>query len=188
MKRFTLLVAAMLCTFAVSTTLAQKGAASKGADAGGGALRIAVADMEKIAKELPEALEADKMLTAMRQKYVDSIQTIEKQYKEKIDAYTKSKSMMTPDAQKKEEDELRNLQQQYVAFQEDKFGAAGELARKRDELLRPLLLKVQQAVQAVAKEEHYTFVFDKAANTLLYAEDKTDITFKVIDKLKRGNK
>ena len=40
-------------------------------------------------------------------------------------------------------------------------------------------------LQEVAKEEKMSFVFDKTNPSLLYSEEKFDITFKVIDKIKR---
>jgi outer membrane protein len=96
--------------------------------------------------------------------------------------------MMTADAQRKEEEELRALEQQYRLYYEEKFGLQGELARRRDSLLAPILKKVQEAVAAVAKDEGYNFVFDRGSSFLIYAEDKSDITYKVLDRIKRGSK
>ncbi len=151
-------------------------------------LRIAIADLEKIAKELPEAIAADRELTELRKRYLDTLQMMESKFKERFESYQKSKAMMTSDAQRKEEDDLRALQQQYALYQEEKFGLQGELARRRDSLLSPILKKVQEAVAAVAKEERYNFVFDRGSSFLLYAEDKADITYKVLDRIKRGSK
>ncbi|MCX7930792.1 MAG: OmpH family outer membrane protein [Chlorobi bacterium] len=161
--------------------VAQKDAVPKDAP-----LRIAVADLEKIAKELPEAVAADRELTELRKRYVDTLQMLEVKFKERFEQYQKGKTMMTPDAQRKEEDDLRALQQQYALYQEEKFGLQGELARRRDSLLSPILKKVQEAVAIVAKEERYNFVFDRGSSFLLFAEDKADITYKVLDRIKRG--
>jgi Skp family chaperone for outer membrane proteins len=44
-----------------------------------------------------------------------------------------------------------------------------------------------KAIEGVAKEENFTFVFDKLNQTvLLFADVKYDLTWKVIDRLKRG--
>lgn len=170
-----------VCIVATALALAQKESPTREQP-----LRIAVADLEKIAKELPEAVEADKQLTELRQRFLDTLQMMEAKFKERLEAYQKGKAMMTAEAQQKEEAELRALQQQYALYQEEKFGLQGELARRRDELLSPILKKVQEAVAAVAKEERYNFVFDKGSSFLLYAEDKADITYKVLDRIKRG--
>jgi outer membrane protein len=171
----------ILLTSVTMISLAQKDTAPKEPP-----LRIAIADLEKIAKELPEAIAADRELTELRKRFLDTLQMMETKFKERFESYQKGKAMMTPDAQRKEEDELRALQQQYAIYQEEKFGLQGELARRRDTLLSPILKKVQEAVATVAKEERYNFVFDRGSNFLLYAEEKADITYKVLDRIKRG--
>ncbi|MBL7998309.1 MAG: OmpH family outer membrane protein [Candidatus Kapabacteria bacterium] len=175
---FTFILALATCTAFTVSAYAQKGGA-----ASGGA-RIAVADLEKIAKELPEAKEADKRLTDVRGKVLDTLKMFETRFKDKLEAYNKGKAMMTADAQKKEEEDLRNLQQQYGMYQEQMLGASGELARMRDSMLKPILARIQEVVEQIAKEEGYNFVFDKGAQSvLMYADAKADITFKVIDRL-----
>ncbi len=164
-----------------------KGSSSKSSMSGSSSsLRVAVVDVEKVAKELPEAVDADKMLTDMKNKMVDSMHVMEKNFKEKYDAYTKNKTMMTPDAQKKEEESLAQLNQQYSAYQEENLGAQGTLARKRAELIQPVISKIQDAVKAEAKDEGYVLVLDKVSSgSVLYADDAIDITYKVIDRMKR---
>ncbi|MBL7974343.1 MAG: hypothetical protein JNJ85_05500, partial [Candidatus Kapabacteria bacterium] len=67
MKKFILVAATALMFVAVPKMVAQKGAAT------GGGVKIATADVEKIAKELPEAIEADKRLTEVRKKCIDTL-------------------------------------------------------------------------------------------------------------------
>jgi outer membrane protein len=48
--------------------------------------------------------------------------------------------------------------------------------------------KIYTAIEQVAKTESMQFVFDKSGDILLlYADASFDITFQVLDKLKRGN-
>jgi outer membrane protein len=49
--------------------------------------------------------------------------------------------------------------------------------------------KIYAAIEKVAKEEGMQFIFDKSGDILLlYADEAFDITFKVLDSLKRGAK
>ncbi len=57
----------------------------------------------------------------------------------------------------------------------------------REGLLQPIRAKVNEAIAAVAKEEKITLVLDKVAGLVLYNDDKMDITYKVLDRMKRGN-
>ncbi|MFN3270624.1 MAG: OmpH family outer membrane protein, partial [Candidatus Kapaibacteriota bacterium] len=97
--------------------------------------------------------------------------------------YLKQKSMMPADQQQKQEQALQEEQLKMQQYYNEKMN---EIQNKREEFLEPIRNKVKSAIQAVAKEENLQVVFDKGS--LLYTEDKYDITFKVLDKIKRGNK
>ncbi|HQJ45692.1 MAG TPA: OmpH family outer membrane protein, partial [Ignavibacteriaceae bacterium] len=58
----------------------------------------------------------------------------------------------------------------------------------QEELFAPIKVKIYAAIEKVAKEENMQFVFDKSGDIiLLYADSAFDITFKVLDRLRRGN-
>lgn len=60
-----------------------------------------------------------------------------------------------------------------------------QLATKREELLAPILDEVRNAIQAVAKENGYTYIFDGSpgVGVLLYADESTNVTSLVKGKL-----
>ena len=60
-----------------------------------------------------------------------------------------------------------------------------QLAAKRDELLAPILEEVRNAIQAVAKENGYSYIFDGSpgVGVLLYADESTNVTALVKAKL-----
>jgi|JI8StandDraft_1071087.scaffolds.fasta_scaffold01880_8 outer membrane protein len=148
-------------------------------------LKLGFVDTEIILKQLPDALEADKKLKEIGMKYQDTLRKFEEDFKAKIESYKKQEAMMTADAKKKEEESLKSLQQTALAYQEDKFGQQGEIIRLRETFMTPIREKILVTIKEVAKEEKMSFVFDKTNPSLLYAEEKFDITFKVIDKIKR---
>jgi Skp family chaperone for outer membrane proteins len=58
----------------------------------------------------------------------------------------------------------------------------------REQKFAPIQEKILKAIEQAAKEDGFTYVFDKMENAtiLLYADAKFDLTYKVIDRLKRG--
>lgn len=60
-----------------------------------------------------------------------------------------------------------------------------QLATRRDELLTPILNEVKTAIQNVAKENGYTYIFDGSpgVGVLLYADETTNVTSLVKAKL-----
>ena len=80
---------------------------------------------------------------------------------------------------------MRAAEQALYSYKDTKFA---EISEKREIYLAPIRQKVSNAIEAVAKDESLGFVLDKGNGNILYSEEKYDITFKVIDKMKRGSK
>ncbi len=56
-----------------------------------------------------------------------------------------------------------------------------DIQEKRNKLLEPIYTSVNEAIEAVAKEKGYTFVFDQ--QVLLYGEESENLTEAVKAKL-----
>jgi outer membrane protein len=144
---------------------------------------LGVVDMETLLKEMPEAINADQMLKDLQKKYNDSLVNIQNDFYKRVDQYQKQKGMMPADKQQKEEEAIKAQEQAVYKFREDKLN---EIAQRRDEALEPIRAKVKKAIEQVAKEEKLDMVLNKLGEVVLFADDKNDITYKVIDKIKRG--
>ncbi len=149
--------------------------------------RVGVVNAETILKELPEALTASKTIEEAALKVRDTLQLMQKEFETRIENYRKQEAMMTADAKRKEEESLNALRTRFLQYQEEKLGNTGEIARMREALLQPIRAKVNEAIAAVAKEEKLNLVLDKVAGLVLYNDEKLDVTYKVLDRMKRGN-
>jgi Skp family chaperone for outer membrane proteins len=158
-----------------------------GAMASAQTTKIGVVNAEVILKELPEALAASKTIEESGLKIRDTLQMMQKEFESRIESYRKQEAMMTAEGKRKEEEALNALRTRFLQYQEEKLGNTGEIARMREGLLQPIRAKVNEAIAAVAKEEKITLVLDKVAGLVLYNDDKMDITYKVLDRMKRGN-
>ena len=149
------------------------------------AQKIAYVQSDVILKQLPEALQADTVLKQIGTQWQDTLMTMQKQIQDKTKQLD---GPITDDAKQKLRAEIDQIQQQGVAYQQEKFGQQGAYAQKQEELLTPIRDKVKKAIEAVAAEDKIDVVFDKAspAQDILFASDKIDITFKVLDHIKRG--
>ncbi len=172
--------AAILAAVAVVTpSFAQK--APAGAS---GAFKIGVVDSQKIVGQLPEAKEAQEKLQETGKKYRDTLETIQKDYLQALEGYDKQKAMMAADAKSKEEERLKAIQERFMRYREEKMGNQGELAAFQEELLAPIRKRVQAAIKEVAKAEKLSAVMETPA--FVYFDEELDITFRVLDKLKRN--
>jgi len=57
------------------------------------------------------------------------------------------------------------------------------IMEKSEELLKPIRDRVQKAIDDVAKENSYSYVFDASLGFILYADESTDASSKVKAKL-----
>lgn len=113
---------------------------------------------------------------------------MQKDLQSKLEDYQKQQGMMTDPKKKEQEQKLYEQDGQIKQLQQQKFGQGGEIAQQRDKIFAPVREKIVKAIQSVAKEEKMNFVLDKTPDVsiVLYADQQFDITFKVLDRLKRG--
>lgn len=150
--------------------------------------KYGVVNTETILKELPAAIESSKKLEAFATAAQDTLRMMQKDFEQRIEQYQKQQALMSVDAKKKEEEALQALRMRFLQYQEEKLGAQGEVARLREQYLKPIRDKVAEAIAYVAKEEKVNLVLDKVSGVVLFSEDKADLTYKVLDRMKRGDK
>ncbi len=146
--------------------------------------KIGYIDSETIMKQLPEAQEAQRRIDDLIKQWQGELQRMRDEWKTKYDEYEKRKLILTDEARAQMERELTELDKKIADFQMQKFGPDGELYRRQAEIIRPIQDKIFKAIKEVALEEGYDFVFDKSGEILLlYANEKYDLTQKVLNKL-----
>jgi outer membrane protein len=150
--------------------------------------KIGYVNSTKIFQEYPAALDAQKKIDAIGRPLQDSLDAMQKDLQARYEDYQKKEGMMNDATKKTKQQELVELERAANQFRVEKFGQDGELARRTEQIINPVREKIKAAITQVAKEEKYSFVFDKTdqIQVLLYGDPNQDITFKVIDKLKRG--
>jgi outer membrane protein len=150
--------------------------------------KIGYVNSAKIFQELPAALEAQKRIDAYAKPFQDSLEAMQKELQGRYEDYQKKEALMNDATKRTEQQKLIEMERQFNAYRVEKFGAEGSVAKESEKLLSPLREKIKTAISGVAKDEKYSFVFDKTEQVqiLVYGDPAHDLTFKVIDKLKRG--
>ncbi len=148
-------------------------------------VKIGYINSEAIIKELPEAQDAQRKLDNLVQEWQAELRKLESEWKQKYDAYDRNKLIMSDQTRAEKERELVDLENRIMQYREQKFGQNGELFQKQEEFMKPIQNKIFNALEKIAKEEGYDFVFDKSGEILLlYANEKYDLTNKVLQALK----
>lgn len=150
-----------------------------------GQVKIGYFSSEAIMKQLPDAQDAQKQLDQLVADWQQEINKMQDDWKKKFDDYDKRKLIMTEQRRADAEHELRDLDQKIVDLRNQRFGQNGDLFNKQNELMKPVQDRIFKAVQEVAHDEGYDYIFDKSGDILLmYANEKYDLTQKIMAKLK----
>lgn len=123
-------------------------------------------DKLKVFADSLQALD-EKMTKAFQEAY----STLEKQY---------NAGELTPVQAQQRQAELQKQQEDIQKFEQQ---AQQSVAAKREELLKPILTKVEEAVKAVAAENGYAMIFDTSSGAFLFANEADDVSAQVKKKL-----
>lgn len=151
--------------------------------------KIGHINSEAIMQTLPEAVDAQKTLDQLVSQWEGELQKMQADWKRKFDDYDKRKLILTDQVRADAERELRELDQSIADYRNKKFGQSGELFQKQNEIMKPIQNKIFKVLEEIAKEENYDYVFDKSGEILLlYANDKNDLTQKVVARMQSFGK
>jgi outer membrane protein len=115
----------------------------------------AQAKLQDYAKDLDTQLKG--MQSELESKYAD---------------YQASEGKMTELIKSTKQKELQDIQERIQTFQES---AQADLEKKQNELLKPIIDKAKAAIEKVAKDNAYTYIFDAGLGVLLYSDPTEDI-------------
>jgi len=149
--------------------------------------KIGYVDSQVMLSTLPEAIKAQGELDKIAKSWYAYADTLTAKLQTEYADYQKNQSKLAPEKLKDAQQSIVTKEQELNLYKQQKFGQNGELYKKQEELFAPVKEKIMKGIQDVAKEESMNFIFDKSGDILLlYADSAFDITYKVLDRLKRG--
>ena len=150
------------------------------------AQRIAIVDIQAVLTSMQEYQVAQQELDRIAAEWR---QEIAKEYDKIRAAYNKYQAeqvLLSDEAKTERQNEIMELETQVREMQKNRFGAEGDLFKKRQDLVRPIQEQVYGAIEEYADERGYDFIFDKGGATgLIFSSDEYDKTDDI--KRKVGN-
>ena len=143
-------------------------------------LRVAVVDMPKLLKESPQVAKIDARLKKKFTPQETKILNAQKKLKADVEKLQRDASVSKASARKKEQDRLIKEQKDFQALQV-KF--MQEVSAAHSDELKKLLEEINVIVIKVAKDQKLDLVLQ--AQSVLYVQDKVDITNAVLAKMKK---
>jgi len=169
-------------TFAMLIGLAGFGVvATPGAEPAQQAQRIGYLNSQAIIAEAPGAVQAQQAIQQERQRLDTRIQALNDSANTMRDEYSRQSVLLSPEEKTRREDQLRQrlnaLGQRAQILQE-------EAINRQQELMAPVMSRVEEVIEAVRKEGGYSIIFDTESGAMVAADTMLDLTSQIIERLK----
>ena len=112
-------------------------------------------------------------------KYQTEGKKLQEELEKKYQEYASTAETLDPAIRQYKETELARLQQ---SIQEFATNAETTLKKKQQELMMPIINKIQQAIKKVGDENNFTYIIDNAANVVPYVSPKAENVLPLIKK------
>ncbi|MBD5190758.1 MAG: OmpH family outer membrane protein [Bacteroidales bacterium] len=144
-------------------------------------LKVGLVDLNTVMAAMPEMTQAQTKLQDVQKKYQDEAQKLEDEMKRLYDEFQNMPDTELPAIKERKARELQDYQQKMQNFEQS---AMQDLQKMQNELMAPIVAKINQAVESVGKEGAYSLIQVKEPQlTLYYANPVVDITNDVKAKL-----
>lgn len=148
------------------------------------AQKYACVNTEYVLSNIPDYAQAQNQINKLSENWQKEIENkfieIDKLYK----TYQQEAYLLPDNLKRKREDEIIAKEREAKDLQNKYFSPGGDLDKKREELMKPIQDRVYGAIERIAGEKGYAFIFDKSGSaTVLYASAKYDISDQVLDLL-----
>lgn len=148
------------------------------------AQKYACVNLDYIMHNLPDYTQALNKLQKYTEEWSGELENKQQELDELRQQFQQESYLLPDNLKQRRQDEIHTKESELRALQRQRFAPGGDLDQKRTELLKPLQDRIYTAIERVAKEKSYAFVFDKSASaTVLYVSDKYDISDQILELL-----
>ena len=133
-------------------------------------IKIGYLNTSELIALMPETKAADSQFNAFAQKLQQTLQPMQQDLQTKFAAYQQEQATMADAVKESKEKELQDLNERIDQFQ---LKSQQDMQKKREELMGPILEKVQAAIKDVAASSKFTYILD--SNAILHGPEGDNV-------------
>lgn len=146
--------------------------------------KLGFVDSERILSLLPEYQTARDQVNRLAGQWQAELDGMAREITELEREFEARDLLYTPEDRERKLTEISTRRTEMGQFRRRHFGPDGELFRQEQQAIRPIQERVLEAVEVIAEEGNFDFVFDRTGDLIfLYAKDTHNITDLVLDEL-----
>lgn len=143
---------------------------------------------EYIVSRMPGYQQAQQEIDALASAWMEEVKTNYVEIGRLENKLEAERVLLTAELVAEREKEIEAKQKVAIDFQYKVFGSGGLFYLKQNELIRPELDKISEAVERVCKKHHLDYLFDKSgAPGIMYSNPVHDYTEFVLEELGLGD-
>ena len=146
-------------------------------------LKIGYINSQVIIAEDPAANAAQEQFQREMVPFENELRGLEAEIGDLMSRYQAQQVTLTSNARRSRADEITQKQQ---AYQERMAQIEAEAARRQQELVQPIMERINNIIQEIRSDGSYTFIFDVAGGGLIAADESFDLTDEVMERLAAG--
>lgn len=143
--------------------------------------KVGFINTQRVIQEAPGAAELTQTLQTEMQALESQVTAMQDSLAAMQQDYQQRALVMSADAKQRREQEILAKR---TEFGQRAQAIQQQAQRRQQEIMEPLMQKVEAAIGEVRTAEGYAIVFDAASDAIVSADPTLDLTQKVIDKLK----
>ncbi|MCG8578625.1 MAG: OmpH family outer membrane protein [Bacteroidales bacterium] len=133
-------------------------------------LKFGHVNIQQMVSELPDKVAADKELQAEATKLQEQLQVMQQDLQGKYEEYMSQRDSLPDLIRATKEKEIQDYEQRMQQYSQM---AQQTLGQKEQQLLQPIIMKVQKAIDEVGQEQGLIYIFDISTQVVVYHSDKS---------------
>jgi Skp family chaperone for outer membrane proteins len=152
-------------------------------------VRIGYIDTEYILQNVPEYQEATSQLETKVQQWKSEIEKRLNDVDQKKKQLNSESVLLTKELYEERLEDITFEEAEILDYQQKRFGPNGDLMIQKKQLIEPIQDQIFSAVQEIAGNKQYDFIFDKSADVvMLYSAERYDLSEQVLRTITRTSK
>ncbi len=152
-------------------------------------VRIGYIDTEYILQNVPEYQDATLQLDKKVQKWKTEIEKRLNVIEQKKKELNSEKVLLTKELYDERFEDITYEEAEILDYQQKRFGPNGDLMIQKKQLIQPIQDQIFAAVQEIATNKKYDFVFDKSADVvMLFSAKRFDLSEQILRSITRTSK
>ena len=146
--------------------------------------KVGYVDSEYILSRTPEYASIQQQIDRLAQEWQEEIEEEQRAIDRMFQEYQARELLYTNEERQRKQEDIMQAEERVEQLRMQYFGPEGQLFAEQDRLMRPVQERILAAVEEVATEEGYDYVFDKSGDFLfLYAREQYDLSNRVLQEL-----